>query len=164
MVVITGRCRLSGRGGDTWEQKGPRLWSCGHKGRLTHVLIEKLKLPYVPLSQMYQPVPSADLLTAGGGTQRGAQEGSQRGPRTRTMYRFKAKLVTVWISLRLRNVSEISSGHVSSSAVHEWAIILSSMRRAHLNKAFVCQKRVIGSCFRLSRGSSQLVFLSKSPI
>ncbi len=40
--------------GDTSEQEEAQLWSCGHKGRLTKVLIER-PLPYVPQRLNGQP-------------------------------------------------------------------------------------------------------------
>lgn len=111
--------------------------------------------PRVLLSQMYQSVLSPDLLkTDRGGGQWDAEERSECGWRVRTMYRFKDKLVTVWISLGSSQCSEISSSHVSGYTVHEWAISWSSIRPAHLNWAFVHQERAISSCFALSSGSS----------
>lgn len=111
--------------------------------------------PRVPLSQMYQSVLSPDLLKIDGcgGGQRNAEERSECGCRARTMYRFKDKLVTVWISLGSSQCSEISSSHVSGYTVHEWAISW-SIRPAHLNRAFVHQERAISSCFALSSGLS----------
>lgn len=122
-----------GGGANTSVQEGVRLWSCGQRGCLTQVLIERL-WPYVPRRLIDQPDDDEDpqlrwarctsrrqrcTTTARYAYVQSRENVKHQGPGKRyarrlrmwTMYSFNAKPVTLWTGLGLRNV--VNSRHGS---------------------------------------------------